>query len=110
MSSADDGEGVLADDMAAELLRLLRQNFQTTRDHIGYLVQLDLLERRPGRALRVALSQPIAAELDRALAQAGQAAQIAVLFRSGETAIEQTAISYAPPAPTRADGPSRPTG
>jgi len=60
---ADDGDGMLADDMAAELLKLLRQNFQTTRDHIGYLVQLGLLERRQGRALRVALAQGAAAAL-----------------------------------------------
>ena len=45
----DDGEGLLADDMAAELLRLQRQNFQTTRDHIAGLLQLGLLERRAGR-------------------------------------------------------------
>ena len=60
----DEGEGLLADDMAAELLRLQRQNFQTTRDHIAALLQLGLLERRAGRALRVALAEPAAAELD----------------------------------------------
>jgi hypothetical protein len=66
---ADEGEGLLADHMAALLLRLARQNFQTTRDHIGYLMQLGLLERRAGRALRIGLAAPVIAvfapELDR---------------------------------------------
>ena len=58
---ADEGEGLLADHMAALLLRLARQNFQTTRDHIGYLMQLGLLERRAGRALRVGLAASVIA-------------------------------------------------
>jgi len=58
---ADEGEGLLADHMAALLLRLARQNFQTTRDHIGYLMQLGLLERRAGRALRIGLAAPVIA-------------------------------------------------
>jgi hypothetical protein len=49
-------EGILADQMAAALLALTGQNFQTTRDHIGHLLTLGLLERRPGRSLRVALA------------------------------------------------------
>jgi hypothetical protein len=61
---ADAGAGLLADHMAALLLRLGRQNFQTTRDHIGYLMQLGLLERQPGRALRVALAAPVTAAFD----------------------------------------------
>ncbi len=94
MTSDDDGEGVLADDMAAELLRLLRQNFQTTRDHVAYLMQVGLLERRPGRALRVALPEPVAAELDRALAHAAQElGSIAAMFPGGEVGVETTAIS-----------------
>lgn len=68
----DGGEGMLADDMAAELLRLQRQNFQTTRDHIAALMQLNLLERRTGRALRVALAAPAAAELDAELGKAAE--------------------------------------
>ena len=56
---ADEGEGLLADHMAALLLRLARQNFQTTRDHLGYLMQLGVLERRAGRALRVGLAAPV---------------------------------------------------
>jgi hypothetical protein len=58
---ADEGEGLLADHMAALLLRLARQNFQTTRDHIGYLMQLGLLERRSGRALRIGLAASVIA-------------------------------------------------
>jgi hypothetical protein len=61
---ADDGEGLLADHMAALLLRLARQNFQTTRDHIGYLMQAGLLERRAGRALRVGLAAPVIAAFE----------------------------------------------
>ena len=48
--------GILADQMAASLLNLTGQNFQTTRDHIAYLISLGLLERQPGKSLRVALS------------------------------------------------------
>jgi hypothetical protein len=50
--------------MAALLLRLGRQNFQTTRDHIGYLLQIGLLERQAGRALRVALAPSVTAAFD----------------------------------------------
>jgi len=104
MSVADEGEGVLADDMAAELLRLLRQNFQTTRDHIGYLMQLGLLERRTGRALRVALAEPVAAELDRAMTRATQElAQIAATFPAEETDMERTGISHVPVMPEYMD-------
>ncbi|HEY1933604.1 MAG TPA: FHA domain-containing protein [Acetobacteraceae bacterium] len=109
MISDDEGEGVLADDMAAELLRLLRQNFQTTRDHIGYLVQLGLLERRTGRALRVALPEPVAAELDRSLTSAGhELTQIAAMFPGGEADVEKTGISRPRPgvAPPDTASPS----
>ncbi len=41
-------DGILADQMAATLLALMRQNFQTTRDDIAWLMQLGLFERRPG--------------------------------------------------------------
>lgn len=69
---ADDGDGILADRMAAALLTQIRQNLQTTRDHIGYLMQLGLLERRPGRALRVALAEPAGQQFDQALAEAAE--------------------------------------
>lgn len=107
MTSDEEGEGVLADDMAAELLRLLRQNFQTTRDHIGYLVQLGLLERRAGRALRVALPEQVAAELDRSLSVAGrEMTQIAAMFPGGESDVEKTSISRPNSAPARTDAPA----
>lgn len=48
-------DGLLADHLAATLLALVGQNFQTTRDHINYLMQLRLLERRRGKALRIGL-------------------------------------------------------
>jgi FHA domain len=101
----DDGEGLLADDMAAELLRLQRQNFQTTRDHIAALLQLGLLERRAGRALRVALAESAATELDAALGVA--AADLAGLATtlgggSGEADMDKTGISHAPIEPSAA--------
>jgi hypothetical protein len=104
MTSDEDGEGVLADDMAAELLRLLRQNFQTTRDHIAYLMQVGLLERRAGRALRVALPEPVATELDRALTHAAEElSAIAAMFPGGEVGMETTAVSRpGPPVETAA--------
>ena len=49
-------QGILADQMAATLLNLTGQNFQTTRDHISYLMSLGLLERQPGN--RCALRCP----------------------------------------------------
>lgn len=79
-AAQSDGEGVLADDLAAELLRLLRQNFQTTRDHLAYLVQLGLLERGSGRALRVMLTDSAAEALHRALG--GAAAELVELAGS----------------------------
>ena len=75
----EDGDGMLADQMAANLLSLIWQNFQTTRDHIAYLMQLGLLERRKGRALRVALAERAAHHLDRALA--GAAAELPRILR-----------------------------
>jgi len=69
---AEDGDGILADHMAATLLTQIRQNLQTTRDHIGYLLQLGLLDRLPGRALRVALAEAAGQHFDRALAKAAE--------------------------------------
>ena len=70
-SFPEEGEGLLADQMAAALLGLIRQNFQTTRDHLAYLMRVGLLERRAGRALRVAVAGPALAPFDRALEEAG---------------------------------------
>jgi hypothetical protein len=66
-------QGILADQMAATLLNLTGQNFQTTRDHISYLMSLGLLERQPGKSLRVALSGSAANEFRQALAAASAA-------------------------------------
>jgi hypothetical protein len=65
--------GILADQMAATLLNLTGQNFQTTRDHIAYLVTLGLLERQSGKSLRVALAESAAAEFHQALGAAAAA-------------------------------------
>jgi hypothetical protein len=102
---ADDGDGLLADHMAALLLRLGRQNFQTTRDHIGYLMQLGLLERQAGRALRVALAASVTAAFDPQLA--ALAASLPALVRAfdGADDVEATLTVRQPvlvpvPAPT----------
>ncbi len=65
-----DDSAVLADQMAAALLNQTGQNFQTTRDHIAYLMTLGLLERQSGKSLRVALSDSAAAQLHQALGAA----------------------------------------
>ncbi len=70
---AGSESGILADQMAASLLNLTGQNFQTTRDHISYLMGLGLLERQPGKSLRVALSESVAAEFHLALGTAATA-------------------------------------
>ncbi len=67
---AGGGQGILADQMAAHLLNLTGQNFQTTRDHIAYLIGLGLLERQPGKSLRVALSASAAEQFHEALGTA----------------------------------------
>jgi hypothetical protein len=66
-------QGILADQMAANLLNLTGQNFQTTRDHIAYLMSLGLLERQPGKSLRVALSESAAEQFHQALSVAAAA-------------------------------------
>jgi hypothetical protein len=70
---AGSEQGILADQMAAALLNLTGQNFQTTRDHISYLISLGLLERQPGKSLRVALADAAAKEFSQALATAAAA-------------------------------------
>jgi hypothetical protein len=97
---SSDQEGVLADEMAAALLALIRQNFQTTRDHIAYLMQLGILERRQGRALRVALADAAGLEFDRAFAEA--AADLPRIVRKLselERDLELTAINRSAPGP-----------
>ena len=44
---AGSEQGILADQMAASLLNLTGQNFQTTRDHIAYLTGSDCLSVSP---------------------------------------------------------------
>ena len=66
-------QGILADQMAASLLNLTGQNFQTTRDHIAYLIALGLLERQAGKSLRVALSAAAAEQFHQALGVAAAA-------------------------------------
>jgi hypothetical protein len=63
---------VLADDLAAQLLALTRQNFQTTRDHINYLLSIGLLARRPGKMLHVTVSDAAARHLGVALQDMGE--------------------------------------
>jgi hypothetical protein len=70
---AGSEQGILADQMAANLLNLTGQNFQTTRDHISYLMSLGLLERQPGTSLRVALADAAAREFGQALGAAATA-------------------------------------
>jgi hypothetical protein len=87
-------EGLLADRMAAALLDLIGQNFQTTRDHILYLIELGLLARQPGKALRVRLAEAAAPHFDAALS-AGAAAL---------PSLARALVGRAPAAP--ADAPS----
>jgi len=85
--------GILADQMAATLLNLTGQNFQTTRDHIAYLISLGLLERQAGKSLRVALSDSAAAEVHQALTAAS-------------AALPEVAQALAAASPGAADDPS----
>ena len=85
--------GILADQMAASLLNLTGQNFQTTRDHIAYLTGLGLLERQPGKSLRVALSESAATEFHRALGTAA-------------AALPEVARSLAATSPEQAEDPA----
>ena len=78
-----EAEGILADRLAAQLLERTGQNFQTTRDHIAYLLSLDLLDRRAGRALSVSLTKAAAAQIDLALTDL--AASLAALVRRAGT-------------------------
>jgi pSer/pThr/pTyr-binding forkhead associated (FHA) protein len=65
-----DQSGIQADHLAAALIQVNGQNFQTTRDHIAELIELGLLERRPGRALHVALAADAAGPFAAAMARA----------------------------------------
>jgi hypothetical protein len=66
-TAGSSSDGILADRMAGHLLQLMEQNFQTTRDHIAYLLALGVLERRHGKALHVALAPQAAQPMHAAL-------------------------------------------
>lgn len=74
--------GILADRMAALMLERTGQNFQTTRDHLAYLLSLGLLQRCPGRALTVALAPGAAPHVRTAMAEIA-AALTALVRRAG---------------------------
>lgn len=55
--AAPDSQPILADRLAARLLDLTGQTVQTTKDHIGYLIETGIFRRMPGRSLHVAPSE-----------------------------------------------------
>ena len=90
-ADAEGGSGLLADAMAAALLGLTGQNFQTTRDHIAYLTRVNILERRTGRALRVALSPMVVEALHQAFgAMAAELLKITTLIEAEEKDLTKT--------------------
>ena len=106
---SDDADGLQADDMAAVLLRLTRQNFQTTRNHINYLIGLDLLERRPGRVVRVTLPEPVALALGEAFAEmAADLQKAARSFLCAEDDIDTTLSITGRPKPEIEEQPAEP--
>jgi len=66
-------DGILADRLAAQLLEKTGQNFQTTRDHIAYLLALGVFARCPGRALSITLAPAILPQIDAGLADLAHA-------------------------------------
>jgi hypothetical protein len=88
--------GILADRMAATLLDLTGQNFQTTRDHIAALLALGLLERRPGRALSLSLSDAVLVPVRTSLADTAQALA-AIVRRAGTPGVAGYALRVAAP-------------
>lgn len=99
---ADGDSGLLADRMAAALLGLTGQNFQTTRDHIGYLLEAGLLARQPGKALRVALAEAAAPQLDAALDAVAGVLPALARGLAGAVPVEPEALRT---ARRRVDGP-----
>ncbi len=82
---------LLADQLVASVLDQTGQSFQTIRDHISWLIAQGFLERHPGRALRVSLAAPAAAQFDIALRQAAvEMADMAA--RIGPSATQTTAL------------------
>jgi hypothetical protein len=59
--------GILADRLAARLLELTGQTLQTTKDHIGYLIEIGLFRRMKGKALHIRVPDPAMRHLEAAL-------------------------------------------
>ena len=62
-------DSLVADQLAASVLDQTGQSFQTIRDHISWLISQGLLDRAPGRVLRVSLAQAAAGYFDDTLRQ-----------------------------------------
>ncbi len=88
--------GILADRMAAAMLDRTGQNFQTTRDHIAALLALGLLERRPGRALCLGLSDAVLVPVRASLADTAQALA-AIVRRAGTPRVAGYALRVCAP-------------
>ncbi|HVY18150.1 MAG TPA: FHA domain-containing protein [Rhodopila sp.] len=71
--AAPEPTPILADRLAARLLELTGQTVQTTKDHIGYLIELGLFQRVRGRALHVMPSELALHYIGWALQQTGAA-------------------------------------
>ena len=73
----DNSSDSLADQLAADLLNLTGQNFQTSRDHIAYLMSIGVFERRPGKTLHIGLPNAASQHFQHALRNIG--AELAML-------------------------------
>ncbi len=62
-------DSLVADQLAASVLDQTGQSFQTIRDHISWLISQGLLDRAPGRVLRVSLARAAAGYFDDTLRQ-----------------------------------------
>lgn len=62
-------DSLVADQLAASVLDQTGQSFQTIRDHISWLINQGLLDRAPGRVLRVSLASAVAGYFDETLRQ-----------------------------------------
>jgi hypothetical protein len=91
---------LVADQLAADVLDLTGQSFQTIRDHISWLISQSLMDRAPGRVLRVSLAAAAARYFDDALRQAAAEAADAAQ-RLGMAQVGRT-LSW--PQPAIADG------
>ncbi len=89
--------GILADRMAALMLERTGQNFQTTRDHLAYLLGLGLLQRCAGRALSVALADDAGPRVHAAMEEIA-AALAGLLRRAGTPEAGTYALRITAPA------------